>query len=110
MRGFASSCNTPVQRWRFAPAGLLALACGCASVAESRIDGKVSSSPATQIREEGRPSATPATDPKLLEQIAKGGTVSLAQLIAFALRTSPTTRATWADARAAAAAAGSKTT
>jgi outer membrane protein TolC len=90
------------------PISALVLACGCASVAEGRIDGKVSSSPATQIREEVRPSSVPPIDPKLVEQFAKGGSVSLAQLIGFALRTNPSTRATWADARAAAAAAGSK--
>ena len=86
---------------------LLVLA-GCASVAESRIDDRVAPSPAAQIRETVRPPAPPSTDPALLAQLSKGGTVSLAQLIDFALRTSPATRATWADARAAAAALGSK--
>src|SRR5207248_317637 len=82
---------------------------GCASVAESRIDDRVPASPAAQIREAVRPPAPPSTDPALLAQLSRGGgTVSLAQLIDFALRTSPSTRASWADARAAAAALGSK--
>ena len=84
------------------------LACGCASFAESRIDGQVPASPAAQIRESVPVPPAPAQDPALIEKLKQGGAVSLAQLIDFALRTSPVTRATWADARAAAAAAGSK--
>src|SRR5260221_6603696 len=87
---------------------LLLFASGCASIAEGRIDGNVPPSPAAQIREETRSPPPSSLDPKLLEQLGKGGTVALAQLIDFALRTSPATRATWADARAAAAAVGSK--
>ncbi len=87
---------------------VLTLLFGCVSAAESRIDGMVPASPAAQIREEVRTPPAPAQDPAVLAQLAGGGTVSLAQLIGFALRNSPATRATWADARAAAAAAGSK--
>lgn len=89
-------------------AAALLFACGCASVAESTIDGQVAPSPAGQIREAPRPSSAPRQDPAVLAQLAKGGTVSLAQLIEFALRNSPATRASWADARAAAAVKGSK--
>ncbi len=84
------------------------LACGCASVAESRIDGQVAASPAAQIREAVRVPPSRQQDAAALAQLARGGTVSLAQLIEFALRTSPATRASWADARAAAAAVGSR--
>src|ERR1700687_1706483 len=102
MPGFASTGSANPRRpflhlkGRVRTISLLVLACGCASVAEGRIDGKVSSSPATQIREEVRPSSAPPIDPKVVEQLAKGGTVSLGQLIGFALRTSPSTRAPWA--------------
>ena len=84
------------------------LCCGCASFAESRIDGQVPASSAAQIRQPvpAPPSSTP--DAALLAKLGGGGTVSLAQLIEFALRTSPLSRATFSDARAAAAVAGSK--
>jgi outer membrane protein TolC len=78
-------------------------------MAERRIDGDVAPSPAARSGEP-RP-APPQGGPsqEVLAQLARGGaTVSLAQLIDFALRTSPATRATWSDARAAAAVVGSK--
>ncbi len=86
---------------------LLAL-CGCASLVEGRIDSQVAPSPAAQVREPVTAPPPPAPDAELLARLEKGGTVSLAQLIDFALRTSPTTRATWFDARGAAAGLGSK--
>src|SRR5438045_4112341 len=73
-------------------------------MAERRLDGDVAASPAARSAEP-RP-APPQAAP--LPEVPRGGTVSLAQLIDFALRTSPTTRATWSDARAAAAVVGSK--
>jgi len=85
-------------------------AAACVSIAERRLDGDVAPSPAARS---GEPRPAPpqetAFSPEILAQLARGGaTVSLAQLIDFALRTSPATRATWSDARAAAAVVGSK--
>jgi outer membrane protein TolC len=79
-------------------------------MAERRLDGDVAPSPAARS---GEPRPAPpqetAVSPAIIAQLARGGaTVSLAQLIDFALRTSPATRATWSDARAAAAVVGSK--
>jgi outer membrane protein len=86
----------------------LLLLCGCASFAESRIDSDVPASSAVQIRQPVQAPAQQPPDLGSLSQLAKNGTVSLAALIDFALRVSPDTRATYADARAAAAAVGSK--
>jgi outer membrane protein len=91
-------------------AALLCIAAAaCVPFAETRIDGDVAPSPAVQLRERvPPPPAPPRPDAAALEALARGGTVSLAQLIDFALRTSPDTRAAWADARAAAALVGSR--
>jgi outer membrane protein TolC len=84
-------------------------AAACVTLAERRIDDDVAPSSAARSGET-RPAPTPAApNQELMAQIARGGaTVSLAQLIDFALRSSPITRATWSDARAAAAVVGSK--
>jgi len=79
-------------------------AAACVSMADRRLDGDVAPSPAARSGE-ARPAPPPAAPPP---ELPRGGTVSLAQLIEFALRTSPITRATWSDARAAAAVVGSK--
>lgn len=88
---------------------LLLLLAGCTSFAESRIDDRVPESPAAQRHESVHAAPPPAApDAALLAQFPRGSTVSLAQLVGFALKTNPLTRASWADARAAAAALGSK--
>jgi len=97
-------------RRRLKQAVALLSCAACVPFAEARIEGDVAPSPAVQVA--GRPPA-PAAPPnpeseKLAALAARGGTVSLAQLIDFALRNSPDTRATWADARAAAALVGSR--
>jgi len=89
---------------------LMAFSAGaCVTVAERRIDGDVAPSPAVRSGEHRPAPAQTGPSQEVLAQVARaGGTVSLAQLIGFALRTSPATRATWSDARAAAAMVGSK--
>ena len=83
-------------------------AAGCVSFAEKRIEDDVAPSPAAVRREEPAAVSAPKQDPEMLAALAKGGTVSLARLIEFALKTSPDTRAAWSDARAAAALVGSR--
>lgn len=85
-----------------------ALISGCAGFAESRIDGDVPRTPALQAREHVQAAPSPAPSQEILARLQQGGRVSLAQLIDFALRTSPATRASWSDARAAAALVGSR--
>ncbi|HET9752987.1 MAG TPA: TolC family protein, partial [Myxococcales bacterium] len=85
-----------------------ALVSGCTGFAESRIDADVPKTPALQARVPVQDPPSSPTPPEVMAQLQKGGRVSLAQLIDFALRTSPATRATWSDARAAAALVGSR--
>jgi outer membrane protein len=85
-----------------------ALLSGCTGFAESRIDGDVPRTPALQAREHVQAAPAPAPSQEILARLQQGGRVSLAQLIEFALRTSPATRATWSDARAAAALVGAR--
>jgi outer membrane protein len=82
--------------------------CGCVGFAERRIESQVPREPAAQMGE--RPPPPPAQPPaaEALAQMQQGGRVSLVRLIDFALRTSPVTRATWSDSRAAAALVGSR--
>jgi len=90
---------------------LSVLAFGCAQILpERRVDASVAPS-AAQVWVPPHPQPAPApvqADPALLAQIKPGATVSLQQLLAFALSNSPQTRSAWLSARAAAAGATSK--
>src|SRR5256885_3432572 len=90
---------------RFAIASIAAL-CACAPILpESRISSDVPRSPSETWKGPVSPAPPPAAnDSALLAQLPRqGATITLRQLIGFALQNSPQTRSTWLSARAAAA-------
>ena len=87
------------------------LGIGCAQMLpERRVNASVAPSAAQAwVSEHPQPVPPPVQpDPALLAQIKPGATVTLQQLLAFALSNSSQTRSTWLNARAAAAGATSK--
>ncbi len=94
-------------------AAALVAAAGCASFPPARsVDQGVSSAPGRswQPPSEARlPAPTPAPAPAIpAEYLQPGATLSLSQVLDLALRNNPLTRASWFQARSAAADLGSK--